>query len=40
MKIKNKAEILVDLEKINYPPLRIILSLAEKKAKNFDEAHK
>lgn len=38
MKIKNKADVLVDLENINFPALKIILSLAEKKAKNFDEA--
>jgi hypothetical protein len=40
MKIKNKAEVLVDLNQINYTPLRILLSLAEKKSKNFDEAHR
>jgi hypothetical protein len=38
MKIKNKAEVIIDIEKINFPSLRIILSLAEKKAKNFEEA--
>lgn len=40
MKIKNKAEVIIDIEKINFPPLRIILSLVEKKAKNFEEAQK